>query len=225
MMRIVIFGAAGSVGARVVAEALSRGHVVRAVVRNQDQLSSLPAGVERRIGNATSVEQVAALSADQDLVISATRPAAGQEQELVAAAKALLAGVTHNGARLLLIGGAASLKVSATGRRVVDEPGFVPVSLREISVACCMQFDVCTADEKASWTYISPPALLVPGKRTGRYRSGHEHLLFDSEGNSTISLEDFAVAVLDEAESPRHYRSRFTVAAAGCGVSEAGARP
>src|SRR5688572_30315442 len=100
-MRITVFGAVGSVGSRIVAEALSRGHEVTAVVRNEARLPSLPAGARGRIGDATSVDQVAALSAGQDLVISATRPAAGNAQDLVTMAKALLAGVTRSGARLL----------------------------------------------------------------------------------------------------------------------------
>lgn len=211
-MRITVFGAAGSVGARVVAEALSRGHGVTAVVRDRARLSSLPTGAQGRVGDATSADHVAALSAGQDLVISATRPAPGNEQDLVATAKALLAGVTQSGARLLLVGGAASLKVPDTGGLIVDDPRYVPASLRDIAVACCLQFEVCTADVEADWSYISPPALLVPGVRTGSYRLGGDELLINSDGSSKISIEDFAVALIDEAESPKHRRTRFTVA-------------
>src|SRR4051794_4184397 len=100
-MRIVVFGAAGSVGSRVVTEAISRGHAVTAVVRDPAQLASIPAGVERRVGDATRADQVAVLSAGQDLAIGATRPTIGKEEELVAAAAALLAGVTRAGVRLL----------------------------------------------------------------------------------------------------------------------------
>ncbi|AKU94594.1 Dienelactone hydrolase [Labilithrix luteola] len=215
-----MFGAAGSVGSRIVGEALLRGHEVTAVVRDESRLSSLPAGARGRIGDATSVDQVAALSAGQDLVISATRPAPGNEQQLVTMAKSLLAGVTRSGVRLLLVGGAASLKVPDTGGLLVDDARYVPDFVRDIAIACCAQFDVCTADAAADWTYLSPPALLVPGERTGGYRSGGDELLFDSDGTSTISIEDFAVALLDEAESPKHRRSRFTVAAHASSVCE-----
>jgi len=92
--------------------------------------------------------------------------------------------------------------------------------VREIAAACRMQFEVCTADHNADWTYVSPPALLVPGERTGKYRLGRDELLFDSDGISTISMEDFAVALLDEAESPKSRRSRFTVVAHAAAVSE-----
>jgi carboxymethylenebutenolidase len=219
-MRITVFGAVGSVGSHVVAEALSRGHEVTAVVRRPAQLSSLPAAARGRVGDATRVDQVAALSAGQDLVISATRPPPPHEQDLVAAAKALLAGVTQSGVRLLLVGGAASLKVPGTGCLVVDDPRYVPPAVRDIAVASHMQFEVCTADAKADWTYVSPSALLLAGERTGRYQLGRDELLIDPEGRSRISLEDFAVALVDEAESPKHRRSRFTVAARALEVTE-----
>jgi len=219
-MRITVFGAVGSVGSRVVAEALARGHEVTGVVRSEARISSLPPAAQGRIGDARNVDQVAALSAGQDLVISATRPPPGKEQELVVAAKALLAGVARSGVRLLLVGGAANLKVPDTGGFVVDDPRYCPAFVRDIAVACRMQFEVCTANVQAAWSYASPPALLVPGERTGRYRLGAGELLFDSQGRSTISIEDFAVALLDEAESPKHRRSGFTVVADAPSVSE-----
>ncbi|HEV2620377.1 MAG TPA: dienelactone hydrolase family protein, partial [Acidobacteriaceae bacterium] len=219
-MRIVVFGAAGSVGSCLVAEALARGHEVTAVVRDQAKFSSLPPRALGRICDATSIDQVAALTAGQDLAISATRPPAGNEQDLVATAKALLAGVAQSGVRLLLVGGAASLKVPDTGGLVVDDPRYVPAAVRDIAIACRMQFEACAADAEADWTYISPPALLVPGARTGSYRSGGDELLVDSHGSSRISIEDFAMALLDEAESPKHRRARFTVAAHAFDVSE-----
>jgi carboxymethylenebutenolidase len=219
-MRITVFGAAGSIGSRIVTEALSRGHEVTAVVRSEARISSLPPGAQGRIGDASSADQVAALSAGQDLVISATRPPPGKEQDLVTVAKALLAGVARSGVRLLLVGGAANLKVPDTGGLVVDDPRYCPAFVRDIAVACRMQFEVCSANVEANWSYASPPALLVPGERTGRYRPGADELLFDSQGRSTISIEDFAVALLDEAESPQHPRSGFTVVAHAPGVSE-----
>lgn len=223
-MRVTVFGAAGSVGSRIVTEALSRGHEVTGVVRRHAQLSALPPRVAGRIGDATNVEQVAALSAGQDLVISATRPATGNEQDLVAAAKALLAGATKSGARLLLVGGAANLKVPDTGGRVVDDSRFVPPGVRDIAAACRQQFEVCAANTIADWTYLCPPALLVPGERTGSYRLGRDELLFNSAGKSTISIEDFAVALLDEAEFPRHRQSSFTVASQAHEVGESDVR-
>ncbi|MCC3774985.1 NAD(P)H-binding protein [Streptomyces sp. UNOB3_S3] len=216
-MHITVFGAAGNVGRRVVAEGLARGHVVTAVVRDpaRARAAGLPEAAEIRTGDAGNAEDVAALSAGQDLVISATRPAPGQERELVAMAEALLAGAGKAGTRLLLVGGAGSLFVPGSGglAPIVDDPVYVPEEVRPIALACGEQLAVCrAADETVDWTYLSPPALLEPGERTGAYRLGRDELLVDGEGNSAVSMEDLAVALLDEAEEPRHRRARFTVA-------------
>lgn len=212
-MHMTVFGAAGNVGSRVVAEALARGHEVTAVVRDPQRLQGLPGIADTRTGDATSVEDVAALSAGRDLVLSATRPAPGREHELVTMADALLAGLRRTGARLLLVGGAASLSVpDAGGTTVIDDPRYLPAAARDIALACIDQLAACRAATDVEWTYLSPPARLQPGTRTGRYRMGTDELLVDAGGSSTISMEDFAVALLDEAERPRHHRRRFTVA-------------
>ncbi|MEW1845125.1 NAD(P)H-binding protein [Nonomuraea angiospora] len=211
-MRITVFGAAGAVGGRVVTEALARGHEVTAVVRDPARLPLLPAAAHARAGDASDVADVAALSAGQDLVISATRPAPGHEADLVTTAEALLAGVARTGVRLLLVGGAAGLTVpGAGGLTVVETPDFPP-SWRPIALACNAQLEVCRAEPGVDWAYLSPPALLEPGERSGRYRLGRDELLVDAGGRSAISMEDLAVALLDEAERPRHRRARFTVA-------------
>lgn len=210
-MRITVFGAAGSVGARVVAEALSRGHEVTAVVRDPARFPDLPAAARHRAGDARDPEDVTGLAAGQDLVITATRPAPGREHELVTAAKALLAGLAGTGVRLLVVGGAATLTVpGAGGITVVEDPAF-PAALRDIALACAGQLAACRAEREVDWAYLSPPALLEPGERTGAYRVGTDELLIDARGESRISIEDFAVALLDEAERPRHHRTRFTV--------------
>ncbi|MFH8365786.1 NAD(P)-dependent oxidoreductase [Streptomyces sp. NPDC018031] len=210
-MRIVVFGAAGSVGSRVVAEALSRGHEVTAVVRDPARFGELPAGAAARVGDASDAAVVAGLSTGQDVVIGATRPAPGSERELVAVAGALLAGAATAGARLLVVGGAGSLVVPGTGgATVVDAPDFPP-SWRGIALACNDQLAACRADTRADWAYLSPAALLEPGVRTGAYRLGADELVVDADGNSSISMEDLAVALIDEAERPRHHRTRFTV--------------
>ena len=211
-MRITVFGAAGNVGSRVVAEAVSRGHEVTAVVRDRARFHELHAAVSARAGDAANVEDVAELSAGQDAVISATRPAPGHESELVIATKALLAGIAGTGARLLVVGGAGSLTLPGAGAlRVSDDPNF-PAPWMDIALACNDQLEVCRTEAGVDWAYLSPAALLEPGERTGSYRLGTDELLIDAEGNSTISMEDLAVALIDEVERPRHHRARFTVA-------------
>ncbi|WP_371749522.1 NAD(P)H-binding protein [Streptomyces sp. NBC_01283] len=212
-MNITVFGAAGNVGRRVVAEAVHRGHEVTAVVRDPARAAGLPSVTAIRTGDAADPRTVTALAAGQDLVVSATRPAPGREPELAAVTRALLSGLHGTGVRLLLVGGAAGLTVPGTGgTMVVDAPDFPP-SLRPIALACNEQLDACrTTGHDVDWAYASPPALLEPGVRTGRFRLGTDELIVDADGVSALSMEDFAVALLDEAERPKHHRARFTAA-------------
>ena len=169
--------------------------------------------MQRRSGDAADVDDVVAASTGQDVLISATRPAPGREGELVATARALLAGVRATGTRLLLVGGAASLALAGgNGKRVLDDPAWVPPAWQPIARACLDQLEVCLGEKRADWTYLSPPAVLEPGRRSGSYRIGEDELLVDAEGASRISVEDLAVTLLDEVERPRHHRARFTVA-------------
>lgn len=193
-MRITVFGATGAVGREVVAEARARGHEVRPASRST--------GVD-----ATDPAHVARLAAGQDLVISATRPRPGHEAELVAVARALFAGVGDT--RLLLVGGASTLR-RPDGVLVQDAPDF-PAELLPMANACAEQLAVCREPSDVDWAYLSPPMLLEPGPRTGRYRLGADDLIADESGVSRISNADLAVALLDEAERPKHHRTRFTV--------------
>ncbi|GHF72921.1 3-beta hydroxysteroid dehydrogenase [Kitasatospora xanthocidica] len=211
-MRITVFGATGNVGGRVVAEATARGHEVTAVVRDPAKPHGLPATVTLVVGDARNPEDVARIAAGQDVLVTATRPAPGSEHELALATKGLLAGVAGTGVRLLAVGGAGSLAVpGAGGMTLVEDPGF-PDAIRPIALACTEQYEAYrAAGAEVDWTYLSPAALLEPGVRTGRFRLGRDELLVDADGNSAISMEDLAVALLDEVETPAHRRARFTV--------------
>lgn len=209
-MRIIVFGAAGGVGSRAVAEALSRGHEVTAVVRRPNP--RLPRGVTVVIGDAADPERVARLSAGHDAAVSAVRAPAGREQEQVEATGALLKGVGASGVRLLVVGGAATLRVPDSGLTVLEDPRYISEEWRAVAEASAAQHRQCEAEAEADWTYLSPPAVLEPGERTGRYRIGEDELLVAEDGTSRISMEDLAIAVLDELERPKHRRTRFTVA-------------
>lgn len=210
-MNIIIFGVTGEVGSRVAKEAVSRGYTVTGVIRSQEKTDRLSAGVKARIGNACQSQQVSELVRDQDLIISAVRPHEGQEPHLVAMTEAILAGAADSGVRAIVVGGAARLRIPGEEDTVLSKPGFLPASVVPIATACLEQYQMCLSNN-ANWTYITPPALLRPGIRTGKYRLGKDELVVDSEGNSQISMEDFAVAILDEAESKEHQRTAFTVA-------------
>ncbi len=163
-----------------------------------------------RPGDASDASAVAELAQGHDVVISATRPQAGREDELVQAAKGLLNGLRSSGIRLIVVGGAGSLIVPGTGLTVAEQPGF-PAAYRAIAEACNEQYAVVRAGSEVDWTYVSPPDLLEPGVRTGQYRLGADELVVAADGTSSVSMEDFAVALVDEAERGQHRGRRFTV--------------
>ena len=211
-MKITIFGATGNVGSRIVREALSRGHDVTAVMRNHNRVHELPTGVKVVIGDASKTESIRALSAGQDLLITATRPQPGSEHELVEITHAFMSALKGSSVRLLLVGGAGGLTVpNSQGRLVVDDPQFVPLAWRDIAVACTTQLEICRESENVNWSYLSPAANLAPGERTNQFRLGLDELILDEQGASNISMEDLAVAMMDEAEQPSHQQKRFTL--------------
>jgi len=211
-MNILIFGAAGDVGRRVVAEALARGHVVSAVVRRPEQAATLPKDVTCQVADIHPDSVPVAMMAGQDLVISALRPPEGQEPLLVGLTRAICLAAEASKVRLLLVGGAAILKLPGKDTTVLTEPGFLPEHLLPIAKACQQQYELFESMKADDWALQAPPAMLVPGERTGHYRRGLDELLTDNEGNSHISIEDFAVALIDEAELGLHKGQRYTVA-------------
>lgn len=212
-MKIIVFGARGDVGSRVVAEALSRGHEVTAVVRNKAQTDQLSRAVTVCVADVGNTGEIARLMTGHDLAISAVRPPDGQEGALVPLTRSVLDAASRARLRVLVVGGAASLKIPGrNGTTVLTAPGFLPEPVLPIARACFAQYELCMAETQADWSYLCPPAMLTPGTRSGRYRLGSDTLVVDAAGNSAISMEDFAVALLDEAEAPKHNRTRFTVA-------------
>ncbi|GAB3147778.1 NAD(P)-dependent oxidoreductase [Amycolatopsis stemonae] len=202
-MKIAVVGAAGMVGSRVLAEAARRGHDLVAVVRTRRP--DVP-GVVAVEGDAGDPHRMATLFAGTDAVVAAARPAPGQEHTVVSTTTALLDAAAKAGTRLLVVGGAAPLRTGAG--RVLDDPRYVPAEYRAIAEASAAQLAACRAHPAAGWVYLSPPALLEPGPRTGAYRRGTTTLLTRPDGSSRISAEDLAVAVVDELENAgtdRHF--------------------
>ena len=212
-MKITVLGATGNAGSRVVAEALSRGHEVTAVVRNSAVTGNLPTDIKILTGDAGNVADVSKVSAGQDVVISAIRPASGHESDIISTTRSLMDGLAQTGVRLLVVGGAATLTVPGTGgKTVIEDSNYLPISARHIGKASADQFGVCLAETRVDWAYLSPAANFAPGERTGNYRLGTNELLVDAEGISKISIEDVAVVLLDEVEQPSRHRTRFTAA-------------
>ena len=201
-MKIALIGVSGHAGSRLLAELLSRGHTVTGIARGAPKLENRP-GLVLETGDATQPARLAPLLAGHDVVVSAARFQSSDPQALIAAVKQ--AGVP----RLMVVGGAASLEV-APGKMLLDAPGF-PEAYRPEAEAGLRCLDALRAEKDLDWTFLSPSAEFAPGKRTGRFRLGGNQLLTDANGKSRISMEDFAIAFVDELEAPKHPRQRFTV--------------
>ncbi len=212
-MKITILGGGGDVGSRIVTEAIERQHEVIAISRKKTSLKHLPTQVEKLALEITRTECIASAAKGSDLIISALRPIDGKEQLLSDITEMALNASTLLKLPIIIVGGAARLKMpDQNSFTVLTMPNFLPETVKAIAHACQIQFELCQNHRTASWKYISPPAMLLPGKRTGHYRRGKDTLLIDADGNSTISMEDFAVAILDEAEMPTPQTQAFTVA-------------
>ncbi|MGW6844096.1 NAD(P)-dependent oxidoreductase [Streptomyces sp. NPDC054958] len=222
MMKIALFGATGTIGNRVLREALRRGHEVTAVVRDPARLPDSGSGTGAGAlvvvrGDVLDPGSVAAVVAGHDVVVSAFGPGRSDPAALVTAAKALIGGVRSLGGeapapRVVVVGGAGSLRTPA-GPAVWDEAGVpAPVSALMHAHGDALDFLRTVPVEQVHWTCLSPAAQIEPGERTGAYRLGLDDLVVDEEGRSRISTEDFAVALVDEIERDTHAGRRFTVA-------------
>ncbi|WP_419825162.1 NAD(P)-dependent oxidoreductase [Sphingomonas sp.] len=172
--------------------------------------SGLPSAATLRASqaDATDADALAQAVTGHDLVISAFNP--GRDPDGTGT-QAIIDGVRRSGVdRLLTVGGAGTLEI-APGKRVIDQPDF-PAEWKAGALRTAAFLDQLRAETELDWVFISPAAHLEPGERTGRYRVGGDRLMIDESGDSRISLQDYAVAMLDEAERPAHHRARFSVA-------------
>lgn len=202
-MKIAIIGATGRVGTRLIDEALRRGHTVTAIARQAEKLSARE-GLSTRNADVADTQALASALAGHDVAISAVRFLQASTEQIVGAVKAARV------PRLLVVGGAGSLYV-APGLQLVDTPQF-PEAYKAEALAGRAFLNALRAETDLDWTFLSPAALFEPGTRTGSYRVGEETLLSDANGKSGISMEDYAIALLDEVEKPAHSRQRYTVA-------------
>lgn len=201
MAKVALIGASGNAGSRILKELSDRGHAVTAIARNPDNIAELPQ-VTAVKGDVHDKDGLAALISGHDAVISSVHFTASDPQTLIDA-------VRRSGVRrYLIVGGAGSLEV-APGQRVVDLPDF-PDAYKAEATKGAEFLDLIRKADDLDWTFISPSAEFVPGKRTGTFRLGKDTLLANEAGSS-ISFEDFAIALVDEIENPQHIRARFTV--------------
>src|SRR5689334_18740140 len=201
-MKIAVAGASGRAGSEITKELSRRGHAVTAIARNPEKIAALPNVTPTR-GDVLDQAGLARLWTGHDVAVSSVHFLASDAQKLIGAAKAAKVG------RYLVVGGAGSLEV-APGVRLVTTPGF-PAAYKAEAEAGGAFLDLLRAEKELNWTFLSPSALFVAGERTGKFRLGTDQLLTGSDGKSSISFEDFAVALADEIERPAHIRQRFTV--------------
>lgn len=210
-MKISIFGATGNIGRRILDEAIRQHHEVRIIVRPNAKTDHIPAGVEIVHGDIFNREDVQRHSEGQDVVISAYGPGYVEVSPLIDATNSLIEGIkaTQNPPRLMSVGGAGSLLVGSD-TVLLNSEGF-PKEWRPISQVHLDALEIYQASEGINWTNVSPSALIEAGERTGSYRLHETHLISDEEGNSRISMEDFAVAIIQEVDKQEFINKRFTV--------------
>jgi uncharacterized protein len=205
-MNVVVYGATGNSGSRILQELISRGHKVTAVARNT---SKLPSTVTARQDDLSNVETIAAIIQGVDAVISAYAPPQDNTDALLGVTERQIAAVKSAGnIRLIIVGGAGSLEV-APGVTLLSS-GHLPAPWIPIATSHENVLKMVQASD-INWTYFSPAAFFEPGERTGKFRLGTDQLVADSKGQSRISLEDYAIALVDELEKPAHERARFTI--------------
>ncbi|HEX4808541.1 MAG TPA: NAD(P)-dependent oxidoreductase [Bryobacteraceae bacterium] len=210
-MYIAIFGVNGRVGSRIAQEALSRGCSVTGVYHHSGETPLDREKLLLRHGNVTDPHEVAQLAKGNDAVVSAIGPSESSVREFLPnSVRSLLVGLKQaNVRRLVVVGGAGSLEVTP-GVQLVDTPDFPP-AWREVALAHREALDILKQEREIDWTYISPAAFLEPGERRGHYRVDSDKLVVDAEGQSRISMEDYAVAVLDELERGQFLKKRMAV--------------
>jgi putative NADH-flavin reductase len=207
-VNILLIGASGMIGSRVLAEATSRGHRVTGIARRPERIASganvTPVGL-----NATDFHALAALARDADVIVTATSPRGGgvPSAEARAIGDAAIAAARRAGRRLFLVGGSGSLNLP-DGRPLAET---LPDAYRPEALAMRGVLNSLKASD-IDWTFFSPAAMIAPGTKTGSYRLGTTTLLSNDKGESRISAEDFADALVNELEQPANRRSQMTIA-------------
>lgn len=210
-MNIAIIGATGFIGSAICSEALARGHRVTALVGHPEKLATHD-NLRSVKSDIYQTQMLATQLSGYDAVISAFSGHAAADvyadyvrgmQSIIAAAK------QSHVQRLLVVGGAGSLEV-APGVQLVDTPDF-PAQWKASALGARETLKMLRNETQLNWTLLSPSAAIVPGQRIGRFRLGADQLLIGANGSSEISLEDYALAMIDELEKPAHQNRRFTV--------------
>jgi uncharacterized protein len=207
-LKILLIGASGMIGSRILKEATRRGHCVIGGARNPDRIAG-GSNVRAVMLDATDKDAVLLAARKADVIVSATSPreSTDLERAFMAVADAEIAAAKATGKRLLMVGSAGTLKLP-DGRPGVEA---LPEKAQDEGRAMLGVLVALRASD-VDWTFFCPPVSIAPGKRTGSYRIGTSTAMFDTRNRSAISAEDFAYALMDELESGAHRRAQMTVA-------------
>lgn len=205
-MKVVLYGATGNSGQRILRELIDRGHDVTAVARNTSKLTAAVKAVEDDLSN---VDKIAAVIAGTDVVVSAYAPPHDNTDALLGVTERQIAAVKKAGVhRLIVVGGAGLLEV-APGATLIAS-GYLPEAFLPIARSHERALGILKRSD-VNWTYFSPAGFFEPGQRTGKFRLGTTNLIANEKGDSRISFEDYAVSLVDEIEKPAHERGQMSI--------------
>ena len=208
-MKVALYGATGKSGSRILKELVSRGHQVIAIVRNPAKLSQPAPGVLITQDDLSDSKKIAAAVDGAEAVISAYAPPQDDVDAIVGVTQRQVEALNHGSkVRLIVVGGAGGLNV-APGVTLIDS-GYLPEPFLPIAKAHTKALNVLRAST-IDWTYLAPAAYFEPGTRTGKFRLGTDELIANEQQESRISMEDYAIALVDELEKPKHRRQRFSI--------------
>jgi uncharacterized protein len=214
MKKIVLIGASGFVGSAILKEALECGYQVTAVVRNPEKITIQHQHLDIIQGDVSSMETVVKVCTGADVVVSAYNPGWGNPmiyEDTLRIYPIILEGVKRSGTkRFLIVGGAGTLFVSP-GLRLMDAGVLPEAYMPGIRSLATFFLDILSKEKELDWVFFSPAGNIAPGRRTGTFRLGKDDLIVDDRGESHISVEDYAMAMIDEIERPAHHRERFTI--------------
>jgi uncharacterized protein len=210
-VKIALIGATGFIGTAALKEASARGHSVSAIVRNPEKVETLP-GVTPVKADVTKPVALKKVATGHDVIIAAFNGGWGDPdiyRKQLEGSRAIIAAAKDIGTRLIMIGGAGSLELEP-GKQLVDSPDF-PSEWKEGARGARDALTEIRNETGLVWSFVSSPIHLAPGERTGKFRLGGDQPVFDANGESSASVEDLAVAIVDEAETPKHIGRRFTL--------------
>jgi putative NADH-flavin reductase len=212
-MNIVVIGGTGRIGQRIVKELLLKGYHVTSIQRNLNGLNVQDDKLTVHKGDLLNENDIPEIIKDADVVVSAIAPMGGLTPELFKKANSNLIKALEKtpDTRVLIVGGAGSTEVSP-GLRLMDSSHMehLPAEWKPAIYAHAAVLDLYKASN-TNWTYFSPANMITAGERTGTYRLGKTNMIFDAKGESNISFEDYAVALVDEITHPQHIRQQFCI--------------